>query len=131
MKRSLRWLGPLFAVALFGLAVFILHRTLGGRSWSDVVDALTDLPRDRLGVAALLVVAAYLILTLFDTMALHRVGTPLRWRSLAQVSFMAYAFGFNLGMPVLSGGAIRYRFYSAAGLTGLDVSRVLAFCVST
>src|SRR5690606_24594096 len=42
-------------------------------------------------------------------------------------SFLAYAFSHNLGFGGLTGGAVRYRFYTAWGASPLDVAKVILF----
>jgi phosphatidylglycerol lysyltransferase len=43
-------------------------------------------------------------------------------------SFCAYALGNTVGLGPLTGGAVRYRFYSAAGLQPGETARVVLFC---
>ncbi len=42
-------------------------------------------------------------------------------------SFIGYAFSHNLGLGWLTGGAVRYRLYTAWGLSSLDIGGILAF----
>jgi phosphatidylglycerol lysyltransferase len=46
-------------------------------------------------------------------------------------SFIAYAFGHNLGLAAFTGAAIRLRLYASAGLTAIDVVTVQGFCSLT
>ena len=41
------------------------------------------------------------------------------------------SFGENLGLALLTGGSARYRIYTAAGLDGPDVARVVAIASGT
>ena len=131
MRRLLKWLGPVIAVLMLGLALRSLSQALGDRSWSEVLTAMRAIPRDALVLGAILTAASYLMLTAFDTLALHHVRKPLLWRHLARVSFVAYALSLNVGIPALSAGAVRLRLYAARGLEAADIGRVLAFCFAT
>ncbi len=66
----------------------------------------------------------WVLLTLYDTLAMRHVEFPMRWRKVAPTAFSAFAVGHNVGFAALSDGAIRYRAYSAAGSTVLERSGV-------
>ena len=53
----------------------------------------------------------------YDAIALAYVEHPLRLRRIAFGSFSAYALSHSLGFPLLSGGSVRYRFWSVWGLS--------------
>src|SRR5271169_3356 len=40
---------------------------------------------------------------------------------------MSYAIGHNVGLNTLSGGAVRYRAYSALGLSAKQIATIIAF----
>jgi hypothetical protein len=46
------------------------------------------------------------------------------YRVAALGSFTSYAVGHNVGASVFSGGAVRYRIYSAWGLSVLEVTKI-------
>ena len=43
-------------------------------------------------------------------------------------SFIAYSFGHTLGFAAFTGAAIRFRLYSTAKVTAIDVATISAFC---
>jgi uncharacterized membrane protein YbhN (UPF0104 family) len=43
-------------------------------------------------------------------------------------SFIAYSFGHTLGFAAFTGAAIRFRLYSTAKITAVDVATISAFC---
>jgi phosphatidylglycerol lysyltransferase len=55
----------------------------------------------------------------------------LRFRRIAITSFVAYAFGHNLGLAAFTAAAVRYRMYSVQGLGALEVGGVATFCTLT
>src|SRR5260221_14485177 len=123
----LRHLAPLAGVVLFGVALWALHHALRDVRYHDVVLALRALPRSRVGLALVTTALGYGALTLYDTLACRYVGHPLPYRQTAFASFVGYAFSHTLGVPVLSGGAIRLRLYTAWGLSAAEVGGILAF----
>jgi phosphatidylglycerol lysyltransferase len=70
-------------------------------------------------------VASYLLLTLYDVLALRLIGRPLPYRTAALASFASYTLSHNLGLAVVTGGSARLRIYTAAGLSAADVARVI------
>ena len=46
------------------------------------------------------------------------------YRVAALAGFSSYAVGHNVGASVFSGGAVRYRIYSAWGLSVIDVTKI-------
>ena len=89
------------------------------------------MPLPRLFVAIGWASASYLCLTLNDWLALRYVGRPLPYPYAALTSFVALAFGHNIGFAALSSGAIRYRFYSRQGLSGEALVKIIVFCGTT
>lgn len=118
-------------IAVFALACFLLYRTLRGYSLDDLIASITEFPLPRLFAALGFAAASYLCLTFNDYFGLRYVGRPLPWRKAALASFCALSLGYNIGMSALASGAIRYRFYSRWGLTGLQIGKLILFSVMT
>ena len=75
--------------------------------------------------ATLFVALGYLTLTFYDLFALRTVGRrDVPWRTAALASFTSYAVGHNLGASAVTGGAVRWRIYSARGLGVVEVAKV-------
>jgi phosphatidylglycerol lysyltransferase len=127
MSERLRHLAPLAGIVLFGAALAALHHALRDVRYHDIVRALHALPPSRVGLAFATTALGYGCLTLYDTLACRYVGHPLPYRQTAFASFVGYAFSHTVGVPVLSGGAIRLRLYTAWGLSATEVAGILAF----
>jgi uncharacterized membrane protein YbhN (UPF0104 family) len=75
--------------------------------------------------AGLFVAGGYLTLTFYDLFALRTIGrADVPYRIAALAGFTSYAVGHNVGASVFSGGAVRYRIYSASGLSVIDVTKI-------
>ncbi|NIZ90265.1 bifunctional lysylphosphatidylglycerol flippase/synthetase MprF [Kineococcus rubinsiae] len=120
-----RLLVPLLVVGLLAVAVAVLHRTFRGLSWAGVAgDVLTVGP--GVVVAALVLTAvSYLAMTGYDAVALRCVGHPLPYRRYGTASFIATAFGNNLGASALVGAALRVRVYSSWQVPVSTITRVV------
>lgn len=117
-------LSVMLAVAALGLAA--LHGLLVQVRLHDVRHAVHAIAGWRLAVALALTAASYVALTFYDYVALRIIGRPLPWRTAALASFCSYTLSHNLGLSLLTGGSARYRIYTAAGLEGGDIARIIA-----
>lgn len=127
LRRWSTWI----ALLVFAIAVVAIDRVLGRYHWAEVAARLYAMPSQVLLQAALLTVGSYLVLSLYDLLGVRNAGGSLPWRTVAAASFAAYAVSHNVGFAALSGGSVRYRIYSKAGLTGLQIAQVIAFCTLT
>jgi uncharacterized membrane protein YbhN (UPF0104 family) len=76
-------------------------------------------------LAGLFVAAGYFTLTFYDLFAVRAIGvTHVPYRVTAFAAFTSYSIGHNVGASVFTGGAVRYRIYSAWGLNAVDVAKV-------
>ena len=66
---------------------------------------------------AIAAVALYRILR-----TIGRDGVP--YRAAAFAAFTSYSVGHNVGASVVTGGAVRYRVYSAWGLNAIEVTKI-------
>ena len=123
--------GAALAVAVFALAAWFLRRELAHIDFGDVLARVRNIPLGRIVAAVLLACGSYLVLTGYDALGVRYAGRRLPYLRTALTSFMAYAVGHNLGVAALSGGSIRYRVYSALGLSAVEVTKVIAFCTVT
>ena len=90
-----------------------------------IVAALRATPVHSVLLAGLLVAGAYFTLTFYDLFALRTIGkNHVPYRIAALAGFTSYSVGHNVGVTVLTGGAVRYRIYSAWGLTVIDVAKI-------
>lgn len=70
-------------------------------------------------------------MTGYDILALQYIKHPLLYRKTALASFIGCAFSNNIGLSMLAGSSVRYRLYSAWGLSVEDITKVVAFCSLT
>ena len=89
------------------------------------------IPRRSIAAAAALATGSYLALTLYDWLAVRYAQKPVSYPRTALTSFIAFAFGHNLSLAAFTGAAVRYRLYSAAGLTAVDVAAIVSMCALT
>ncbi|KQM30112.1 bifunctional lysylphosphatidylglycerol flippase/synthetase MprF [Sphingomonas sp. Leaf10] len=124
-------IGVLIVLALIGLGFAALEHLTQEVRFADVRAAMHALSPHRIVLALLATAGSYLALTFYDLLALRVIGRPLPWRTAALASFTSYTLSHNLGLALLTGGSARYRIYTAAGLDGPDVARIVAIASGT
>jgi uncharacterized membrane protein YbhN (UPF0104 family) len=117
--------GFVLSVVVITAAAVVLYRILRDIDTDDVLDALSDIQTSNIIVAAVFVAGGYFTLTFYDLFALRTIGRKdVPYRVAALAAFTSYSVGHNLGASVFTGGAVRYRIYSAYGLSGIDVAKL-------
>ena len=118
-------LGVVLSLTIIAVALVVLYRILRDIDLDELIDAIEATDWRTLFIAALFVAGGYLTLTFYDLFALRTIGRPdVPYRIAALSGFTSYAIGHNVGASVFSGGAVRYRIYSASGLSVIDVTKI-------
>ncbi len=124
-KQILHKLGVLISIAVIAIACYVLYHMLRGIDTYEVLEAIKSTEPHQIALAALFVAAGYFTLTFYDLFAVRAIGhdqVPYRVNALA--AFTSYSIGHNVGASVFTGGAVRYRIYSAHGLNAIDVAKI-------
>jgi uncharacterized membrane protein YbhN (UPF0104 family) len=127
LEHNVGWnrIGFVLSLAIIAFAAFVLFRMLRDIDVADVMTALRSTSLTHVLIAALFVAAGYFTLTFYDLFALRTIGrTDVPYRIAALAGFTSYSIGHNVGASVFTGGAVRYRIYSAWGLSAIDVAKV-------
>src|SRR5271168_2888209 len=125
--RKVGWsrIGLLLSLTIIVIAVVVLFHILRDIDPDELIDAIEATDWRTLIFAGLFVAAGYLTLTFYDLFALRTIGRyEVPYRTAALGSFASYAIGHNVGASVFSGGAVRYRIYSAWGLSIVEVTKI-------
>ncbi|MBW7934077.1 MAG: lysylphosphatidylglycerol synthetase family protein, partial [Gemmatimonadaceae bacterium] len=120
-------LSVLAGAMVFCLALWSLHHELAALHYRDIRLALRAVPSAHLAMGLLLTALGYAALISYDWLAVRYVQHPIATRRVAFVGFVAYALSQSLGFPMLLGGSLRYRFYSAWGMSSADIALAVGF----
>ena len=124
-KQILHKLGVVISITVIGIACYVLYHMLRGIDSDEVIDAIKSTEPRQIALAALFVAAGYFTLTFYDLFALRTIGRrDVPYRIAALAGFTSYSIGHNVGASVFTGGAVRYRIYSAWGLNAIDVAKI-------
>jgi uncharacterized membrane protein YbhN (UPF0104 family) len=123
-KQVLHKVGVVISVTVIGIACYVLFHMLRGINVDEVIQAIRDTEPHQIALAALFVAAGYFTLTFYDMFATRAIGHPVPYKINALAAFTSYSIGHNVGASVFTGGAVRYRIYSAWGLNAIDVAKI-------
>jgi uncharacterized membrane protein YbhN (UPF0104 family) len=124
-KIGLHRLGIALSALIIAVAAVVLYRKLHNMNVSKVLTAMATVEYRDVAISALFVALAYFTLTFYDLFALRTIGRrDVPYRVAALAGFTSYSVGHNVGASVFTGGAVRYRIYSAWGIDAVDVARI-------
>jgi uncharacterized membrane protein YbhN (UPF0104 family) len=123
-----RAVAPAAGLMMTALAVFALGRLSHEITLDAVLAAVESTGPATLGLAAVLTIISYLILTGYDWLALDHLGYRLPLATVATAAFTSFTISHTLGMTALTGGSVRYRLYTRVGVAPLDVILIVALC---
>ncbi len=109
----------------------MLYHTLHDIHLDEVVQHFRGLPATSILLAFCITATSYFVVTGYDVVALRHLNRPQPYRRAGLAAFLASAFGNNIGFAVVTGGSIRYRIYSPAGLSMLEIAGIAAMCSLT
>jgi hypothetical protein len=124
-KQILHKLGVAISITVIGTACYVLYHMLRHIDTQEVIEAIKETETHQIVLAGLFVAAGYFTLTFYDLFAVRAIGrSDITYRVNAFAAFASYSIGHNVGASVFTGGAVRYRIYSAYGLNAIDVAKI-------
>lgn len=116
------------SVLIAGLAVWVLYRTFQRISIAEVVDHMRQAPADMLIAAAACAFGALFMLSLYELVVVRYVKHSIGNAKPVITALITFPLGHAVGQAMLSGGALRYRMYTPAGFTAMEVGATALLC---
>src|SRR6202000_2256605 len=124
-KQILHKLGVAVSITVIAIACYVLYHMVRHIDTEEVFEAIKETETHQIVLAGLFVAAGYFTLTFYDLFAVRAIGrSDIPYRINALAAFASYSIGHNVGASVFTGGAVRYRIYSAWGLNAIDVAKI-------
>jgi len=131
VRLSKEHIWPIIGLLAVLFSAWLLVHQLRNISIDDILLSLDAIPLHRWILAALATGVAYFALAGYDRIALLHLERDISWPYVAATSFTTYALAHNIGASVASGAVVRYRAYTAKGLTGTEVGILVGLCSFT
>jgi len=126
-----KYIWPLVGLAAVAFSIWLLYHELRGLSLDELWDNLVAISSRDWVLAIAATLLAYGALAGYDRLALMHLQRRVGWLYVTVCSFTTYALSHNIGASVFSGSVVRYRAYTAKGLSGGEVGVLVAFCSFT
>lgn len=124
-RIGLHRLGIVLSIAIITVAAVVLYRKLHNINVGKVLTAMATVEYRDVAISAMFVALGYFTLTFYDLFALRTIGRKdVPYRIAALAGFTSYSVGHNVGASVFTGGAVRYRIYSAWGIDAIEVAKI-------
>src|SRR5690606_8355539 len=118
-------IAAILSLTIIAVAATVLYGMLREIDVNDVIGALYATKVRHIVLAGVFVAAGYFTLSFYDLFALRTIGRQdVPYRIAALAAFTSYSVGHNVGASVFTGGAVRYRIYSAWGLSAVEVAKL-------
>jgi len=130
-RRFTRLLGAAISLSILAAALLFLYRELHDLDGPRLLASFASTGGAQIALAVLFTLLSYTILTGYDVAAVRYARRSIPYGQTAVISFIAFAVSMNVGLTALSGAAIRYRLYSALGVTASDIARIALFTAVT
>ena len=128
MPKKLRLnFSTLFGLLLLVISLWAIANELREYNYRDILNSLAAIPKSRLSLAIGLTTLGYIVMVGYDILGFSYIGRSLSWNRIALTNFISSAFSNTIGFALLTGSAIRYRFYSKSGVSPLAIAQIIAF----
>ncbi|MEH2035327.1 lysylphosphatidylglycerol synthase domain-containing protein [Nostoc sp.] len=128
MLKKLRLnFSSLFGLLLLLLSLWAIANELRQYNYRDILNSLAAIPKSRVSWAIWLTALGYLVMIGYDILGFNYINRSLSWNKIAFTNFISSAFSNTIGFALLTGSAIRYRFYSTWGVSAVAIAQVIAF----
>jgi len=122
-------LPALASLAIIVIAALVLWRKLSEVNAAEVAANFAAIPGSALVLAGLFTAGALLAIALYEVEMLRYLRPRASWRRPFVTGLIAFPIGHFVGLGAFSGGAIRYRVYSAAGFGAADIGKLVLLSV--
>ncbi len=130
MKSRLGKLLPaLVSFAIIAIAAIVLWSKLAEVNPAGVAASFAAIPGSALVLAGLFAAGAFFAMALYEVQMLRYLRPTAGWQRPFVTALIAYPIGHVVGLGAFSGGAIRYRIYSAAGFGAADIGKLILLSV--
>lgn len=130
--RRLKQAAPvLLALVACAVLLALLQAASASIDYRSVIRALRRLSASTVLLSLLATVLSYAALVARDWAALRHMRLRLSWPALLVGGVAGSALGNAIGLGALTGGAVRYRVYGAAGVGPAAVARVTVLTAAT
>lgn len=121
-------IGVAVSVLIGSLAMWVLYRTFQRISLQDVLAQMRAVPGHTLLLAAACTAGALTTLACYEIAVVRYVKHRIAPARPVITALITIPLGHAVGQAMLSGGALRYRMYSPAAFSAMEVGATVLLC---
>ncbi|MFH1283329.1 MAG: bifunctional lysylphosphatidylglycerol flippase/synthetase MprF [bacterium] len=125
IKKYLNIAGIIISIVFFAAAIVLLHKELRGYQYQDIINSIRTASFSHICLACIFTVLSFYFMTLYEVFAFRSIDHPLPFKKIGFTSFIANAFSHVVGFAVVTGSLIRFRQYSAWGLSLVEIGNIM------
>jgi uncharacterized membrane protein YbhN (UPF0104 family) len=126
-KKILHFAPIILSVSLLILALWAISQEFKHYTFAQLLASLNHISKSHKLEAIFWTALGYLSMAGYDRLGFYYLNHPLALGTIIRTAFISYAFGNTIGLTLFSGTAIRYRFYTPAGVSAVDIAKVITF----
>lgn len=130
-QKVLKKINYILPIAIFALSLWVLDRQLHSLQLNEILDRFSDISLSSVLIASVFTFLSYIALISYDFLAMRYIGQSVSYKEILRSSFTSTSISYSIGFNPLTGGSLRYRLYSAYGLTVLQIGKIITFCSIT
>lgn len=123
-RRVKQW-SPLLWVAIAALAAWVLWQRLHAIDFAAVLTELRSVSPNAIVAGLICSAGSYVLVGIYEGIAVRHASHRRAVLYPIVTAWIANPIGRVVGMAIVSGGALRYRLHSAAGLTPRQIGAVI------
>jgi len=124
-------IGSFVSIAIFAVAAWVLFDMVRTYDMNEVWASFQSIAPRRVLYAALSTAGIYAIMGTYDMLAVLYFKHDVSFPRVFFASLIASIFSYAVGLALVTGGAVRYRIYSDAGLNTGEIAKIIAFGFTT
>lgn len=128
---TLKQLSPVFTIAVFGVASWVIYDQLKAHPLGSILEDLGSIPTEHLVLSAALVLPGLMVLAAYDLVACTYLKLKLGVLKPLLTGLMSYSITNSTGHAVVVGGILRLRVYPRWGVKAAQVGEIIGFGVLT
>lgn len=123
--KILKFLPPVIGIAVLFLAVVLLRGVFKHFHYREMIASIEHVPAWRLFSSLMFTVLSYFSLVVMEALLFSHLGRPLPFFKVAVASFVSTSISHNLGYSVLTGGSLRFRYYTALNVPTGEITSLI------
>ncbi len=117
----------LISLFFFGLAVWLITQEIEHIGLHHIIQMIISVPIWVIAIACIFTLLDFFVLTEYDLTALNYIQKKLPFKTVFKTASIGFAVSNTVGHSFVSGGAIRYLFYTPHGIRHNQILILIAF----